>query len=115
MPVDPIPRPSQQLRQFTVSLTAESTRFSSPSEIQLVSTPSYSCAEPKDPTGANVPGADVTATQVDTGLKRSVKTDANGAYTLPTLPLGGYRWKRWRRVFAPMCKRESYCRWLIIR
>src|SRR5580698_9829708 len=46
MPVDPIPRPSQQLRQFTVSLTAESTRFSSPSEIQLASTPSYSCAEP---------------------------------------------------------------------
>ena len=45
----------------------------------------------KDPAGANVPDADVTATQVDTGLKRSVKTDANGAYTLPTLPIGAYR------------------------
>ena len=45
----------------------------------------------KDPTGANVPGADVTATQVETGLKRSVKTDANGAYTLPTLPVGAYQ------------------------
>ena len=38
-----------------------------------------------------MPGADVTATQVDTGLKRSVKNDANGEYTLPTLPVGAYR------------------------
>ena len=45
----------------------------------------------KDQTGADVPGADVTATQIDTGLKRSVKSDANGLYTLPTLPVGGYR------------------------
>lgn len=45
----------------------------------------------KDQSGANVPGADVTATQADTGLKRTVKTDASGSYTLPTLPVGAYR------------------------
>jgi hypothetical protein len=45
----------------------------------------------KDQTGASIPGADVTATQVDTGLKRSVKTDANGSYLLPTLPVGAYQ------------------------
>jgi hypothetical protein len=33
----------------------------------------------KDPEGAVVAGADVTATQTDTGVKRTVKTDATGS------------------------------------
>jgi hypothetical protein len=33
----------------------------------------------------------VTATQTDTGVKRSVTTDASGLYVLPDLPIGGYQ------------------------
>ena len=45
----------------------------------------------KDQTGAVVPGVEVTATQTETGVKRSTQTDAEGNYTLPNLPLGPYR------------------------
>jgi hypothetical protein len=45
----------------------------------------------KDSSGGVLPGADVTATQTDTGLKRTTVTDTNGSYTLPNLPVGPYR------------------------
>ena len=45
----------------------------------------------KDTSGGVLPGADVTATQTDTGLKRTTVTDANGSYTLPNMPVGPYR------------------------
>ncbi|MEQ1885376.1 MAG: carboxypeptidase-like regulatory domain-containing protein [Bryobacteraceae bacterium] len=45
----------------------------------------------KDQTGAVVPGVEVTATQTETGVKRSVQTDAEGNYILTSLPLGPYR------------------------
>src|SRR5689334_12181484 len=45
----------------------------------------------RDTSGAVLPGVDVTATQTDTGLKRSTVTEANGSYTLPNLPIGPYR------------------------
>ena len=41
--------------------------------------------------GAVLPGVTVTATQTDTGLTRSVVTDADGTYVLPNLPTGPYR------------------------
>src|ERR671937_2540342 len=44
-----------------------------------------------DESGAVLPGVTVTATQTDTGLTRTVTTDANGAYVLPNLPTGPYR------------------------
>ncbi|MBV8903749.1 MAG: TonB-dependent receptor, partial [Acidobacteriia bacterium] len=44
-----------------------------------------------DQTGAVVPGVQVTATQTETGLKRTVITDAAGYYVIPNLPLGPYR------------------------
>src|SRR5438874_4110288 len=44
-----------------------------------------------DESGAVLPGVTVTATQTDTGLTRSVTTDANGTYVLPNLPTGPYR------------------------
>jgi len=46
-----------------------------------------------DPTGAVIPGALVTATNLDTALSRAVKTDAAGSYTLPNMPLGKYQVK----------------------
>src|SRR5262245_34387329 len=45
----------------------------------------------KDQTGAVLPGAEVTVTQTDTGLKRSAVTDETGSYLLTNLPIGPYR------------------------
>jgi hypothetical protein len=45
----------------------------------------------KDDSGGVLPGADVTITQTDTGLKRNVVTDANGAFSFPNIPIGPYR------------------------
>jgi len=45
----------------------------------------------KDSSGGILPGADVTATQTDTGFKRTVITDGTGGYTLTNLPIGPYK------------------------
>jgi hypothetical protein len=44
-----------------------------------------------DQTGAVVPGVEVTVTQAETGVKRSVVSDSAGLYEIPNLPLGPYR------------------------
>src|SRR5581483_212132 len=44
-----------------------------------------------DVSGALVPGAKITATNIETGVTRSVNSEENGVYRLPLLPLGGYR------------------------
>ena len=43
-----------------------------------------------DPSGAVVPGVDVTATNIDTGVKFNTKTQADGNYLFPQLPVGKY-------------------------
>src|ERR1700740_3303707 len=45
----------------------------------------------KDQSGAVLPGVEVTVTQTDTGLKRSIPTDETGSYVLSNLPVGPYR------------------------
>jgi Carboxypeptidase regulatory-like domain len=45
----------------------------------------------KDQTGAVLPGADVTATQTDTGVMRTTISNETGFYVLPNLPIGPYR------------------------
>ena len=45
----------------------------------------------RDSSGGVLPGADVTATQTETGFKRTVVTESNGGYTLSNLPIGPYR------------------------
>ena len=45
----------------------------------------------KDQTGAVLPGAEITATQTDTGISRSAVSDETGAYILPNLAIGPYR------------------------
>src|SRR5215831_10953763 len=44
----------------------------------------------RDPTGAVVPKARITAVQTTTGLTRSTISGAEGTYTLPQLPVGVY-------------------------
>ncbi len=43
-----------------------------------------------DPSGAVVPQAKVTITNVDTNLIRTLETDSAGAYSAPSLPPGHY-------------------------
>jgi Carboxypeptidase regulatory-like domain len=45
----------------------------------------------KDHSGAAVPGAQVTATNLDTQASRTTTSDAEGQYTLPLLPVGNYK------------------------
>jgi hypothetical protein len=44
----------------------------------------------RDPTGAAVPKATVTATNLDTGLKQTIFADDQGFYSFPSLPIGHY-------------------------
>src|ERR1051326_6616541 len=44
-----------------------------------------------DPTGAVIPGAQVKATQTDSGQTRTTVSTSNGSYALPNLPVGPYR------------------------
>ena len=44
-----------------------------------------------DESGGVLPGVTVTVTQTDTGLSRSVVTEATGEWLVPNLPTGPYR------------------------
>src|SRR5215467_15380114 len=44
-----------------------------------------------DQSGAVLPGAEVTATQTETGIARNTITNETGAYVLPNLPIGAYK------------------------
>src|SRR5712692_8517035 len=44
----------------------------------------------KDPSGATITGATVTATNTDTGIAQTQKTNAAGFYSFQSLPLGHY-------------------------
>src|SRR5262249_1149683 len=45
----------------------------------------------KDPSGAVLPGAEGTATQMETGSARMTVSNETGAYVLPNLPVGPYK------------------------
>src|SRR5262249_19662816 len=45
----------------------------------------------KDQSGAILPGVEVTATHVETGLARMAVTNETGSYVLTNLPVGPYR------------------------
>ena len=45
----------------------------------------------EDTTGAVIPGVTVEVRNTDTGVTRTVETDARGAYVAPLLPLGNYQ------------------------
>src|SRR5205814_1976823 len=43
-----------------------------------------------DPSGAVVPGATVTVTNTATSVSQTTRTDSNGNYQVPALPVGAY-------------------------
>src|SRR2546428_11489049 len=45
----------------------------------------------QDQSGAVLPGVEVTATQTETGVRRTTVTNEPGHYVLPNLPLGAYK------------------------
>ncbi len=45
----------------------------------------------RDASGSVVPGAEIKATQTDTGVVRSTTSAADGGYILTALPVGPYR------------------------
>ncbi|HLI77662.1 MAG TPA: TonB-dependent receptor, partial [Acidobacteriaceae bacterium] len=47
--------------------------------------------EVEDPTGAKLPNATVTATNIGTGVVTQGKVDGAGSFTFPTLPVGQYK------------------------
>jgi Carboxypeptidase regulatory-like domain len=55
-----------------------------------------------DPTGAVVPNAKITVTQIQTGLQRSTVSDAQGRYSVPQLAPGIYRIGATATGFAEM-------------
>src|SRR5262245_17528453 len=73
------------LGTITVCLLAGSALFAQSASVAQIS------GTVQDSTGAAVPGAQVSVTQTDTGLSRAVQSDENGAYLLPSLPIGPYR------------------------
>src|SRR3954470_8153013 len=45
----------------------------------------------RDQSGAVLPGVEITATQIATGISRNAITDETGSYILPNLAVGPYR------------------------
>ncbi len=54
-----------------------------------------------DSSGANIPGATVTATNSATGLKRTQQTNESGLYVFTDLPIGSYTIEVRQTGFAP--------------
>lgn len=53
-----------------------------------------------DPTGASIPGAQVTITDTDTNATHTTQTDADGTYAIPALPVGLYRLQVMKEGFS---------------
>src|SRR5437016_13624614 len=55
----------------------------------------------QDTTGAVIPGVEVKATQIDTGISRMATSGEDGRYVLPNLPIGPYRLEVNKPGFSP--------------
>src|SRR5262249_35908308 len=58
-----------------------------------------------DPSGAAIPGAKITATEIRTGVKSSTVSDASGQYTLPFLPPGQYEIQVGEQGYRPFIRK----------
>ena len=64
-----------------------------------------------DPSGAVIAGAQVKATQSETGQMRTTVSNTDGSYVLPNLPVGPYSLEVSSQAFGGMCNPASSCRW----
>lgn len=78
----------RSLRLASIALALVSLTMPQPVAAQAVSGTILGTV--RDGTGAAIPGASVTLTNTDTGLARTVATNAVGEYTAPQLPTGNY-------------------------
>lgn len=58
-----------------------------------------------DPSGAAIRGGKVTAKSTETGVSRSVTSDASGIYTFPAMPVGSYELRTEATNFRPLLRR----------
>ena len=61
-------------------------------------------------TGAALPGAEVTARHLESGLARTAVSDAQGRFVLPALPLGGYEVRATLDRFRPLRPARDHAR-----
>lgn len=73
-----------------VALTLGILAASAPSEVAAQSVSGTILGTVTDPSGAVMSGAKVTITNEGTGLTRTVTSDANGEYVVPSIPTGRY-------------------------
>src|ERR1700676_4800878 len=57
-----------------------------------------------DPSRANIPGANVTVTNIDNGIQRKVVSNTAGLYTVPLLQPGPYRIAVEKAGFQPVVR-----------
>jgi outer membrane receptor protein involved in Fe transport len=60
----------------------------------------------KDATGSNIPGATVTAKQIETNQSKTAESDANGLYIIPLLLPGTYEVTVEAKGFQPVIRRD---------
>src|SRR5437879_1729167 len=58
----------------------------------------------KDSSGAVVPGAGLTITNIDTSLNRTGRSAEDGSYRFPALPVGRYRLEATKEGFSALTR-----------
>src|SRR5437667_1373126 len=58
----------------------------------------------KDSSGAVIPGASVTITNIDTSLTRTGRSTEDGSYRFPALPVGRYRVEVMKEGFSALTR-----------
>lgn len=77
------------IRNFTVAATLALALALAPAAVAQGGNSSVA-GNTTDTTGAAIPGAQVTLTNVNTGVTQTAITDASGNYSFPSVPLGFY-------------------------
>jgi hypothetical protein len=98
MPKTGLLNPSRPMRVFAFLLCGLAMRMPALGQGE---TTSAIVGSVTDPTGAAVPGATVTVTSLENGLRRSVKTDGSGRFGFPQLKPGIYSVKAEADRFEP--------------